>query len=52
MPDRFVVLAFFPNPGETLRPGSPVRAKIAGPRRSYAVRGFRVLGRWLRTVLW
>lgn len=52
MPDRFVALAFFPNPGETLRPGSPVRAKIAGPRRSYAARGFRVLGRWLRTVFW
>jgi putative peptide zinc metalloprotease protein len=52
MPDRFVALAFFPNPGETLRPGSPVRAKIAGPRRSWAARGFRVLGRWARAVFW
>ncbi|MEO8056508.1 MAG: HlyD family efflux transporter periplasmic adaptor subunit, partial [Acidobacteriota bacterium] len=52
MPDRFVALAFFPNPGETLRPGSFVRAKIAGPRRSWAARGFRILGRWMRTVFW
>ncbi|MBK9062566.1 MAG: HlyD family efflux transporter periplasmic adaptor subunit [Acidobacteria bacterium] len=52
MPDRFVALAFFPNPGETLRPGSPVRAKIAGPRRSWAARGLRVVGRWMRTVFW
>jgi putative peptide zinc metalloprotease protein len=52
MPDRFVALAFFPNPGGTLRPGSPVRAKIAGPRRSWAARGLRILGRWTRTVFW
>ena len=52
MPDRFVALAFFPNSGETLRPGSPVRAKIAGPRRSWAARGLRVVGRWMRTVFW
>jgi multidrug resistance efflux pump len=52
MPDRFVALAFFPNPGGTLRPGSPVRAKIAGPRRSWAARGFLILGRWVRTVFW
>lgn len=52
MPERFVALAFFPNPGEALRPGSPIRAKIAGPRRSYAERGMRVFGRWLRTVFW
>lgn len=51
-PDRFVALAFFPNPGETLRPGSPVRAKIAGHRRSYAARAWRVVSRWLRTVFW
>jgi putative peptide zinc metalloprotease protein len=52
VPDRFVALAFFPNPDETLRPGSAVRAKIAGPRRSYAARSLRVLGRWLRTAFW
>lgn len=52
MPDRFVALAFFENPGETLRPGSPVRAKIAGRRLSYGARGWRVLRRWLRTVFW
>ncbi|HEY3350439.1 MAG TPA: HlyD family efflux transporter periplasmic adaptor subunit [Thermoanaerobaculia bacterium] len=52
MPDRFVALAFFPNPGETLRPGSPVRAKIAGPRRSWAARGVRVVGRWMKSVFW
>ena len=52
MPDRFVALAFFPNPGETLRPGSPLRAKIAGPRRSWAMRGLRVLARWAKSVFW
>lgn len=52
MPERFVALAFFDNPDETLRPGSPVRVKIAGPRRSYAARVLRVVGRWMRTVFW
>jgi multidrug efflux pump subunit AcrA (membrane-fusion protein) len=52
LPDRFVVLAFFENPDGTLRPGSPIRAKIAGPRRSWAARVFRVLGRWTKTVFW
>lgn len=52
MPDRFVALAFFPNPGETLRPGSPVRAKITGPRRSWASRGVRVVSRWMKSVFW
>lgn len=52
MPDRFVALAFFENPDETLRPGSPVRAKISGRRLSYAARGWRILRRWLRTVFW
>ena len=47
-----VALAFFPNPGESLRPGSPVRAKIAGRRLSYAARAWRVPSRWLRTVFW
>jgi putative peptide zinc metalloprotease protein len=51
-PERFVALAFFDNPGETLRPGATVRAKISGSRRSYAARGWRVLKRWLRTVFW
>ena len=51
-PEQFVALAFFPNADGTLRPGSPVRAKIAGPRRSYAARAFRVLGRWFRSVFW
>lgn len=52
VPDRFVALAFFENPDESLRPGSPVRAKISGRRLSYASRGWRVLRRWLRTVFW
>ncbi len=51
-PDRFVALAFFPNPDGALKPGSPVRAKIAGPRRSYAGRALRVVGRWARAVFW
>ena len=51
-PDRFVALAFFDNAAETLRPGSTIRAKIAGRRLSYAARGWRVLRRWLRTVFW
>ncbi|MCM3876140.1 MAG: HlyD family efflux transporter periplasmic adaptor subunit [Thermoanaerobaculia bacterium] len=52
LPDRFVALAFFDNPGGTLRPGSTIRAKIAGRRHSFAARGWRVLRRWLRTVFW
>ncbi len=51
-PDRFVALAFFPNPDGSLRPGSPVRAKIEGPRRSYGARAWRVVSRWFRTVFW
>jgi putative peptide zinc metalloprotease protein len=51
-PDRFVALVFFPNPGETIRPGSEVRATIAGPRRSFAARGWRVVARWAKSVFW
>ena len=52
MPERFVALAFFENPTETLLPGSPVRAKITGRRHSFGARGWRVLRRWLSTVFW
>ena len=51
-PDRFVAFAVFENPDGTLRPGDVARAKIYAPRASVLARGWRVLRRWLQTILW
>jgi len=51
-PDRFVVLAAFDNAGGDLLPGDNVRAKIYSRRTSYAARAWRILRRWLETILW
>lgn len=52
MPDRFVAVAVFDNPGGTLKPGAMIRAKIYSRRASYAARAWRVLRRWAQTVVW
>jgi multidrug efflux pump subunit AcrA (membrane-fusion protein) len=51
-PDRFVALAVFENPDGTLRPGDVARAKIYAARASVLSRGWRVLRRWLQTIVW
>jgi putative peptide zinc metalloprotease protein len=51
-PERFVALAAFPNQDGHLRPGSMIRAKIYSSRSSYAARTWRVLTRWIQTLVW
>jgi putative peptide zinc metalloprotease protein len=51
-PDRFVARAEFDNADRSLRPGMTGLAKISGPRASVLGSTFRVLKRWLQTVLW
>ena len=50
--DRFVAFAVFENPDGTLRPGDLARAKIYAARASVLSRGWRVLRRWLQTIVW
>ena len=52
MPGRIVARAVFENPDGTLKPGMSGLAKIRGPRISLAAEAWRVLYRWLRSVLW
>lgn len=51
-PGRFVALTVFDNPDGLLRPGSVIRAKIYSRRASYAARAWRVVSRWLQTIVW
>jgi putative peptide zinc metalloprotease protein len=51
-PDRFVAFALFDNPDGSLRPGDLARAKIYAARASVISRGWRVLRRWLQTIVW
>src|SRR6185369_13540046 len=51
-PDRFVARAVFDNPDGSLLPGAAARVKIRARRESYGSRGFSVVWRWLRTILW
>ena len=51
-PDRFVARAEFDNVDGSLRPGMAGQAKIVGPRASPLGRVWRVLRRWLQTVVW
>jgi putative peptide zinc metalloprotease protein len=51
-PGRFVALAVFNNDDGSLRPGSLIRAKISSRRASYAERAWRLLSRWLQTLVW
>jgi putative peptide zinc metalloprotease protein len=51
-PDRFVARAEFDNADGTLRPGMKGKAKIYGRRASPLSNGWRVLRRWLQTVIW
>jgi multidrug resistance efflux pump len=51
-PGRFVALAVFDNHDGRLKPGSVIRAKIYSRRASYAARAWRVVSRWLQTLVW
>jgi putative peptide zinc metalloprotease protein len=51
-PGQFVALAVFDNADGRLRPGSVIRAKVYGRRASYAGRAWRVVSRWLQTLVW
>jgi multidrug efflux pump subunit AcrA (membrane-fusion protein) len=51
-PERFVALAVFENSDGRLLPGMTGRAKIYGRRASYAARSWRVLKRWVQSVVW
>ena len=51
-PDRFVALTVFDNADGALRPGDLARAKIYSARASVLSRGWRVLRRWLQTIVW
>lgn len=51
-PDKFIAFAVFDNPDGSLLPGTVVRAKIYTKRASYASRVWRVLRRWLQTLVW
>jgi len=51
-PDRFVALTVFDNADGALRPGDLARAKIYAARASVLSRGWRVLRRWLQTIVW
>jgi putative peptide zinc metalloprotease protein len=52
LPDRFVARAVFDNADGRLRPGTLVRAKIYSRRASYAARAWRVVRRWLQSIVW
>jgi putative peptide zinc metalloprotease protein len=52
VPDRFVAVAVFDNPNGTLLPGAAASVKIRSNREAYALRAWRVLWRWLRTIVW
>jgi putative peptide zinc metalloprotease protein len=51
-PDQFVVRAVFENSDGSLYPGSEARLKIRSHREAYLVRGWNLLWRWLRSVVW
>lgn len=52
MPDRFTVLAVFDNADGRLLPGAAARVKIRSDREAFALRGWRIFWRWLRTIVW
>jgi len=51
-PDRFVARAEFDNADGTLRPGMRGKAKIYGRRSSPLANTWRLLRRWLQTIVW
>jgi len=51
-PDRFVARAEFDNLDGTLHPGMAGKAKIIGKRASPLADVWRVLRRWIQTVVW
>jgi putative peptide zinc metalloprotease protein len=51
-PERFVVRAVFENSDGGLLPGMAGQAKIYGRHASYASRTWRVLKRWVQSVVW
>jgi putative peptide zinc metalloprotease protein len=51
-PERFLAVAEFENPDGRWKPGDRVRARIYLDRASYAARAWRVLHRWVQTIVW
>ena len=51
-PDRFVAMAVFDNADGSLFPGSAAKLKIHAKRESYLSRGFSIVWRWFRSVIW
>jgi multidrug efflux pump subunit AcrA (membrane-fusion protein) len=51
-PDQFVVRAVFENADGSLFPGAEAKLKIRSRREAYLVRGWNVIWRWLRSVVW
>ena len=49
---QLIAFAVFENADGSLRPGTVARAKIYTRRSSYGARAWRVLSRWLQTVVW
>jgi putative peptide zinc metalloprotease protein len=51
-PERFIALVEFDNADGASLPGMAGKAKITLGRRSYLWRSWRVLHRWLQTIIW
>jgi putative peptide zinc metalloprotease protein len=51
-PDRFVVRAAFDNADGSLLPGAAANVKITAGREAYLFRAWKVIWRWLRSVVW
>ncbi len=51
-PDRFVARVEFDNADGSLRPGMIGKARIFGPRASPLSNLWRILRRWIQTVIW
>jgi putative peptide zinc metalloprotease protein len=52
VPERFVAVTVFENPDGELLPGAAAKVKIRSAREAYALRGWRLFWRWLRTIIW
>ena len=51
-PDRFVVRVVFDNSDGGLLPGAQARVKLTARREGYLLRGWNILWRWFRSVVW
>jgi putative peptide zinc metalloprotease protein len=51
-PDRFIVRAVFDNPDGALLPGAAASVKIRSAREGFASRGWSLVWRWIRSIVW